>query len=134
MKWRCRIGAALALALGAHTALAAVPAEEANRLGGDLTPMGAESAGNAAGTIPAWDGGLTAPPPGLVIDAAKHLPDPFAADQPLFTVTGANSAQYDAQLTDGHKELLKAYPGSYFLKVYPSRRSCAFAPAVYVHQ
>ena len=26
--------------------------------GTELTPMGAEKAGNAAGTIPAWDGGL----------------------------------------------------------------------------
>jgi hypothetical protein len=45
----------------AGTALAAVSAQEAARLGKDLTPMGAEKAGNAAGTIPAWDGGITSP-------------------------------------------------------------------------
>ena len=52
------LGAALAVAL-ATPALA-----DASRLGKDLTPMGAELAGNAAGTIPAWDGGLKAAPAG----------------------------------------------------------------------
>ena len=32
---------------------------EADRLGNDLTPLGAEKAGNADGTIPAWEGGIT---------------------------------------------------------------------------
>ncbi len=114
MEWASGIGAAaLGLLLGMQSAIAGVSPEEANRLGAGLTPMGAEKAGNQAGTIPAWDGGLTAPPPGVTIDPAKHLPDPFAADQPLYTVTGANMAQYDAQLTDGHKEMLKVYSDSY---------------------
>lgn len=131
MKGITGMGAAMALFFAAHTALAAVPENEAARLGADLTPMGAEKAGNAAGTIPAWDGGLTAPPPGITIDPAKHLPDPFAADQPLYKITAADAAKYDAQLTDGHKEMLKAYPDSYFLKVYPTHRSCAYPPVVY---
>ena len=38
--------------------LAATAAAQQARLGTDLTPMGGEKAGNAAGTIPAWDGGL----------------------------------------------------------------------------
>ncbi len=38
-------------------ALAAVSADEAAKLKSSLTPVGAEKAGNAAGTIPAWDGG-----------------------------------------------------------------------------
>ena len=37
---------------------AQVTAAQAARLGQELTPIGAEKAGNAAGTIPAWDGGL----------------------------------------------------------------------------
>jgi len=131
MKRTTGYGAALALMLGTAAAFAAVTPEEASRLGADLTPMGAEKAGNAAGTIPAWDGGLAAPPPGITIDPAKHLPDPFAADQPLYKITAADAAKYDAQLTDGHKEMLKAYPDSYFLKVYPTHRSCAYPPVVY---
>ena len=38
---------------------AAISAEEAARLDGpELTPIGAEMAGNAEGTIPPWTGGL----------------------------------------------------------------------------
>ena len=37
---------------------------EAARLGADLTPVGAEKAGNKDGTIPAWTGGLCSPPAG----------------------------------------------------------------------
>ena len=37
---------------------AAVPESEAAKLGSSLTPLGAERAGNADGSIPAWDGGL----------------------------------------------------------------------------
>lgn len=43
---------------------AKVPPVEAARLGADLTPVGAERAGNDAGTIPPWIGGLTTPPAG----------------------------------------------------------------------
>ena len=38
---------------------AEMAADEVARLGVDLTPLGGEKAANAAGTIPAWDGGLT---------------------------------------------------------------------------
>ena len=47
-----------------------------------------------------------------------------------FTVTGANAGQYDANLTDGHKALLKKF-GSYKMKVYQSRRTCALPQYVY---
>ena len=50
-------------------------------LGKSLTPMGAEKAGNAAGTIPAWDGGLTQCPPGH--KPGDHYPNPFPQDAPL---------------------------------------------------
>lgn len=131
MKWTFSFSVIVGVLLGLQMATAAVSPEEANRLGGDLTPMGAEKAGNAAGTIPAWDGGLTAPPPGVTVEAGKHLPDPFAGDQVLYTVSSANMAQYDAQLTEGQKGLMRAYPDSYLMKVYPAHRSCAFPAHVY---
>ncbi len=46
------IGASLALALGSGGALAGVSAGEAAQLKSSLTPLGAEKAGNAAGSIP----------------------------------------------------------------------------------
>ncbi len=94
----------------------------------DLTPFGAERAANAAGTIPAWDGGITSPPSGY--KPGDHHPDPFAADQPLATITAANLSQYESQLTVGHLALLKAYP-DYKLLLYPTRRSASAPQAVY---
>ena len=46
------------LAIAPLPSWAAISAEEAARLGKDLTPLGGEMAGNADGTIPAWTGGL----------------------------------------------------------------------------
>jgi hypothetical protein len=121
----------LALALPAllgSALVAAVSPEEAARLEKDLTPVGAERAGNAAGTIPAWTGGTTEAPAGYT--PGMHHPDPFAADQVLYTVTKDNLAQYKDQLTAGHIALLQLYP-DYKLPVYPSRRSAAYPQAVY---
>lgn len=131
MRLATTFGLAFALTGLVTTSIAEVSEQIANRLEGDLTPMGAERAGNAAGTIPAWEGGLTAPPPGIGYNAGGHHPDPFAVDKPLYTVTSANKANYDGILTDGHKALLAAYPDSFQMHVYPSRRSCAFSPQVY---
>ena len=61
---RTLVGAAVALALSAGSALAAVSPQDAAKLQSSLTPLGAEKAGNAAGTIPAWTGGITQAPAG----------------------------------------------------------------------
>ena len=99
----------------------------------DLTPMGAEKAGNAARTIPAWDGGLkSAADAGATgFTSGGHHPDPYAADKPAFKVDASNVSQYAASLTAGHKALLAAYKGSYFMNVYPSHRSAAFPQRIY---
>ncbi len=57
-------GLAIAVTLYASSAAAAVSEGEAAQLGRTLTPLGGELAGNAAGTIPAWTGGLTTAPTG----------------------------------------------------------------------
>ena len=53
---------AMALATIAANSWATASTEDIARLGADLTPMGAEKGGNADGTIPAWNGGITQPP------------------------------------------------------------------------
>lgn len=78
------LAAASALAM-ASAVQAGVTADQAARLGKDLTPVGAETAGNKDGTIPAWTGGITRPPAGY--RAGMFHPDPFAADKPLFAIT-----------------------------------------------
>jgi len=97
-------------------------AADYSRLGKDLTPIGAERAGNADGTIPAWEGGLTQPPAGWKRE--QGYVDPFPDDKPLFTITGANAAQYQSKLTAGQLALLKQYP-EYRVNVYPTRRTAA---------
>ena len=107
---------------------AAVTEADVARLGKDLTPLGGQTAGNADGSIPAWNGGVLTPPAGYKVGA--HHPDPFAADQPLFTVTAGNLAQHEAKLTAGTIALFKAYP-DYKLVVYPTRRSASNPQRIY---
>ncbi len=109
-------------------AFAAITAEQADRLGRDLTPMGGEMAGNADGSIPAWDGGITTPPAGY--QKGMHHPDPYADDKLLFTVTADNMDQYSDKLTAGQQAMLKAYP-SYKMNVYPTHRSMAAPQRIY---
>ena len=109
---------------------AKVPPEQIARLGADLTPLGSEKAGNADGSIPAWTGGISSPPAGIGYEKGKHLPDPFAADKPLVRVDASNMEAHDAYLTRGQKAMMAQY-GSYFMDVYPTRRSCAQPDFVY---
>jgi hypothetical protein len=123
--------AQLALAaavLGGAAAQAAVTQEEAARLKSDLTPVGAEKAANQAGTIPAWDGGLTQAPP--CFQPGKRYCDPFAEDKPQFTITPQNLQQYQAGLTPGQIAMFRKYP-SYKMNVYASRRTAASPDWVY---
>ncbi|MGH8750380.1 MAG: DUF1329 domain-containing protein, partial [Burkholderiales bacterium] len=120
------IGAALVFA--AVPARAAVSAAEAAKLGTTLTPMGAEKAGNAAGTIPAWDGGLAKPLAGYV--EGGHYPDPYAGDKPLFTIDSKNMEQYKANLSPGQMAMLQKYP-DWKMVVYPTHRSAAFPQVHY---
>ncbi len=126
------MGAGLAIALLSSSVLAGPSADEIARLGADLTPMGAERAGNADGSIPAWAGGIKS-----AADAGQagfvtggHHPDPYAADQPVMTITAANIGQYSDKLTPGHQAMLKTYDG-FKMNVYPTHRSAASPQRIY---
>ena len=101
---------------------------EVARLGADLTPMGAEKAGNKDGTIPAWTGGLCAPPAGWT--PAQGYVDPFASDKVLFTITKANAAQYKDKLSPGTLAMLDKYP-EFKMNVYQTRRTACYPQSVY---
>lgn len=109
---------------------AAVTADQAAALDSRLTPFGAEKAGNAAGTIPAWTGGLTQASAGYKGPGQHHV-DPFAGDTPQFTITKANLEQYKAHLTPGQVALFNAYPESFQMPVYTTRRSGSAPQWVY---
>ncbi len=117
-----------AVGLLSSSALAKVSAEEAAKLGNELTPLGAEKAGNAAGTIPVWEGGITEPPAGFKV--GDHHPDPFAEDKVQFTITKENMAQYADQLNEGQKAMLTNY-ADFKMKIYPTRRSASVPARVY---
>lgn len=120
--------AAAVIAVMATPATAAT-AEEAARLKADLTPLGGERAANKDGSIPAWSGGYTTPIPGDKPGGRRG--DPFKADKLLYSVTAKNMDQYADKLTDGVKALLKKYPDSYRLDVYPTRRTAVAPQWVY---
>ena len=120
--------------LGALTisavAYAELSAADVAKLGTTLTPMGAEKAANAAGTIPAWDGGITKVPAGLGFKPGGTYPDPFASDKPLFTITAATADKYKDNLSPGQLAMLKQYP-TYKLPVFQTRRTASYPDAHY---
>lgn len=122
-------GALLAATLMASAAHAGVGADEAAKLKTTLTPFGAERAGNADGSIPAWSGGYTTPIPGFKNGGRRG--DPFAAEKPLYSVTAENLAQHAAKLSEGTQALLKKYPKTFRVDVYKTHRTAAAPQWVY---
>lgn len=119
----------LTLAGAVALSLQPVMAATADDLGKSLTPFGAEMAGNADGSIPAWTGGMTTVDPSFKPGGKRS--DPFAAEKPLFSITAQNMAQYESKLSDGVKEMLKRYPDTYRLDIYPTHRTAAAPQWVY---
>ena len=124
-----RTGLMLAVAVTANSgfigyAHAEVSPQEAAKLGKELTCVGAEQAGNAAGTIPPYTGKYLGEVPGW-----KHVKfsgdqpiDPYADEKPILVITAQNMSQYESHLTEGQKTLLKKYPTTYKMNIYPGHR------------
>ncbi|RUO81386.1 DUF1329 domain-containing protein [Idiomarina tyrosinivorans] len=109
-----------ALSVVSASVIAKVSPEEAARLGQDLTFIGAEKAGNADGSIPAWTGGYS----DHSVEEVRGT-NPFASDKILFTITAQNVAQYKDQLSPGQVAMFKKYP-DYKMNVYPTHRSATY--------
>ena len=116
----------IGLVAAAGHGLAAVGEPEVARLGKDLTPVGAERAGNKDGSIPEWKGGL---PKGKHKLGDARV-DPFAADKPMFSIDASNVDKYKDKLSEGAIELIKTRKG-YRMDVYPTQRSCGYPDSVY---
>ncbi|MNQ48224.1 hypothetical protein D3C85_620960 [compost metagenome] len=121
------LAASLALTLAGQAQAAVSPAEAA-KLGAELTLLGAEKAGNADGSIPAYAGGLTTAPASYKPGESMR-PDPFADEQPLLVIDGKNVDQYKDQLTAVAFELAKRHPG-FRMDVYPTHRSASIPQGV----
>ena len=110
----------------AASAGAAVSEEEARQLGTTLTLFGAEKAGNKEGTIPAYEGGLptSTAPAGFRKGSGKWV-NPFAAEKPLYSITGQNVDKYASKLSQVNIALLKRNP-DFRIDVYPTHRTAAY--------
>ena len=120
--------ACLTLLSGSANVLANVSAEEAKKLNGELTPMGAERNGSADGLIPAWTGETPKAPAGF--KPGDHHPDPYAGEKPLFVIDASNAAKYADHLTAAHLAMLKLYP-DFKMPVYPTHRSATYPQWIY---
>ncbi len=110
----------------ATSAQAKVSEEEAVRLGKDLTPVGATKSANADGSIPKWTGKLIS-----TQDEQGFFKDPFPSDKPLYIITSRNMDQYADKLSPGMQAMLKQYPETYKIPVYPSRRTVSYSERIY---
>ena len=108
----------------ASVTFAKVSPDEAKQLGTTLTKVGAEMAGNAAGTVPPYTGGMTTLPANFDPASGKR-PDPFANEKPLFSINAKNMGEYADKMTEATKGLMKKYP-DFRIDVYPTHRSVAF--------
>ena len=117
------ISATLALGGAAYAA-----DQDPARLGKDLTPVGAERAGNKDGTIPEWTGGDMKAPAGWKPGTPR--PDPYANEKRQFTIDASNVDKYKDKLAPGQLEMLKSIPG-YRMDVYTTHRSCGFPESFY---
>ncbi|MGV8805083.1 MAG: DUF1329 domain-containing protein [Polaromonas sp.] len=108
----------------AGAAQAKVPAAEADKLGKELTCVGAEKAGSRDGMISAYSGKWLGTPPGIQYTpyAGQHPIDPYSSEKPLFSITADNVAQYESRLSSGQKALLARFPKAFRMDVYATHR------------
>lgn len=119
----------VAAAMSGSLAHAAVGADEAAKLKSTLMPLGGEKAGNKDGSIPAWDGGWTKPVPGKKLgDVPVEL---FAGEKPLVQISAKNMGQHADKLSDGVQALMKKYPESFRIDVFPTHRTAAAPSWIY---
>jgi len=129
---RTRAATGGAMNSGGAAAEGVIPRTQENiaRLGNDLTPMGSPVAGNG-GEIPPWTGGLTREDWPAGYEPGLRHPNPFPNDRPRFVITGENYRDYADQLSPGQIATFERYPDTYFMRVYPTRRSASFPERVY---
>ena len=115
--------AAISLAVGA--AMLSLQALADTTLGGEvLTRFGAEKAGNADGSIPAYTGGLTDIPASYV-PGSGQFPNPFADEKPIAVVNAANMKEHEEFLTPTIKHFMEKFP-DFYINVYPTHRTMKY--------
>lgn len=103
--------------VSSHNLRAAVGGTDLAALRGRLTPLGAERAGNADGTIPAWTGAVTPA-------------DPGGHEAPVLVIDHANYLHYADRLPEGAAALFSRF-SDYRMKVFPTHRTGVAPASVY---
>ena len=67
---------------------------------------------------------ITSPVAGYDANSNSYV-DPFEEDKVQFEINASNFKDYKEHLTTGQIGMFEAYPETFAMKVYPSRRSCA---------
>jgi len=120
---------AVSVAFTSGNVLAKSSAEDAAKLGNELTPMGAVKAANKDGSIPAWTGGITKAPTGYKV--GDHHLDPYPNDKVKYSITAKNVADFKDVLTPGQMKLFAIYPETFKMDIYQTRRSASYPEHVY---
>jgi len=107
----------------------AASAQEADRLGKDLTPIGAEKAGNKDGTIPEWSGKEDKPLAGWTWGKERAAFSKYKDEKPLFSIDASNVDKYADKMTPGQVALVKQVP-NYRMDVYTTHRNCAIPKSI----
>ena len=120
------------LLLGSTSVLGRVNAADAEKLGNELTCIGAETAGNMDGSIPPFSGKWLGKPPHVEYTphVGQHPVDVYPEDEPLFQITAANMEKYASRLSEGQKGMFKRFPDTFRIPVYQSRRDFRFPDVI----
>ena len=121
------LAASSAIALRAAGSAKAATNRNADLLKTTLTPFGAEKAGNADGSIPAWTGGFK--PPADWKPSNQSIPDFYASDAKLLTINSKNYKQHEDMISPGVSALIQKY--GYRIDVYPTQRTACAPQWVY---
>lgn len=118
----------VALMTGTTSNFAAVGADEAAKLKTTLTPFGGEKTANKDGSIPAWDGKTSVAATPKAGDIPTQV---FASEKPVVQISAKNMTQYADKLSEGTQALLKKYPDTFRVDVYPTHRTAVAPQYVY---
>ncbi len=122
----------LLLFLLTDAVFANVSAEQAHRLGTELTPMGANPAGNETGQIPPYTGKILGVPDWVDYEGTgTFYPNPYPDEKPLFVIDSSNVHRHREQLTTGMLEMFRLYPDTFRMPIYPSKRDTRYSDFIH---
>jgi hypothetical protein len=120
---------AVSVALASNMSSAKTSKDDFDKLGKELTPMGAVQSANKDGSIPAWTGGIKKAPEGYNI--GDHHVNPYPNDKIKYTITAKNIESYKNLLTPGQVKLFETYPDTFKMNIYQTHRSASYPEHVY---